>query len=101
MEELHFREQIAEMLGVVSALAMPRISHISRPLERRFTQHIVDPRRPARCQIGQRWGNSGASHLLVNLIGSEELRCEAPELVQGVLDTPTTLFRAIPKTDEP
>ena len=44
MKKLHLGEQVTKMLSVIAALALPRVSDVGRPHERRFTEHLIDTR---------------------------------------------------------
>src|SRR5580704_13431506 len=53
LQVLHLGKNVAEMLAVLAALAMPRMRPIFGTLKRRLGQHFVDALDPGRLNVGQ------------------------------------------------
>src|SRR5262249_30005827 len=95
LQVLHLSEQVAEMLGVHTALAVPGIRLSGGPRKGGGAQVLIHACRPSRRQLRQRGGDAGAAHALIDLIGCEQLRGEAPQIIECTLHALMALRGAI------
>src|SRR5579872_6923199 len=90
-----------QVLGVLTALALPAIGHIARPGQRRLPQELIDACRPARRERLEPRRDAGGGERLIGLIGAEELRREPPKILQCDLYALTALLGTVAEANEP
>src|SRR4030088_1590950 len=68
LQVLHLGKNVAEMLAVLAALAMPGMRSIFGPLKRRLGQDLIDSLDPSHVNVGQSGSHALISHHPIQLI---------------------------------
>src|ERR1700722_13709196 len=90
LQVLHLGENVAEVLAVLAAFAMPRMGTVLRTLERRFGEYRVEPREPRGAYVPQPPRHAAIGQRAVQLILGEQLHRVRPERIEGRLHTRVT-----------
>src|SRR5688572_26970948 len=81
-DDLHRREEVAEMFTVPSATAAMLHHAVGGTRERRALEHVIHDHVPAHPEAGVIDGDACAGNGRVHVIGFEELTGEAPEPIE-------------------
>src|SRR5258708_31639688 len=97
--DLHLRQHVAEVLGMLAgAAAALHELHLGHG-ERRAREHIVDVRAPRSFERRRVDANSGGCRGTIDIVGQKQFSGVSPDIVHGPLYTIVTLLRTISELD--
>src|SRR5271163_1069644 len=95
LQMLHFRENVAQVLAVLPALAMPGMWALDRALESGLCEYFVQPHIPCRAHRRKSGRNAAIRHGAVQVILGEQLSGIGPKPFQSRLRPRAALLGAI------
>src|SRR3954471_17464231 len=100
-QELHRRQQMAEMLAVVAASAAEDRALLGRRFELGFSEHGGDSRAILFLEAARIGRDAAIDPGLKRFVHLEQLGHEAPAPIEPLSHAPRALFRAVAETDRP